>query len=81
MAQPVLLAQHPVERRHAVALVLRERPAVGPLGESLEGLEVARLGLAAVPLDPADGLGDDPEVVLDRPDRQSLAPSRRAFAR
>ena len=59
-----------------------ERPAIGPLGESLERLDVAGLGLAVLLLDAADGLGDDPELVLDRADRLSRSPrSARAFAR
>ena len=36
---------------------------------------MARLGLAAVLLDPADARGDDPEVVLDRPDRLVARPA------
>ena len=83
VAQPVLLAQRrDRRRRRRRAPPVDERPAVGPLGERLEGLDVARLGRQPRLLDPADARGDDPEMVLDRLERRRR--SRRcvrAFAR
>ena len=63
---PSCVAQRAIERGDAVALRLRQRTAVSPLGERLEGLDVARLRREPALLDPADARGDDLEMVLDR---------------
>ena len=74
VAQPVLLAQLAVEGEQVVVLRRRQRPAIGPLGERRERLEMARLRGPPGLLDPADLGGHVGEVGLDRLDRFGVRP-------
>ena len=74
VAQAVRLAKLPVEVGHAPALPVRERTAVGPLGEPLDCLDVAGLRLEPFLLDATNRLAEDPELVLDGADRLVARP-------
>ena len=73
--------QRLVKSEQIASLRRRERPAVGALGELLEGLEMARLGREPVFLDLADLTGNLGEVRLDGLQGFGLHAVLRALAR
>src|SRR2546425_12662641 len=68
------LAQRAIEGQQLVSIRRQYRPAIGPLGEAHQRLEMARLGRRARGFHPADRGGDICEICLDRASRPLVGP-------